>query len=241
MNVFVPNTQQQGMLRPPAFTDDMLLQLSRDTGWWLRPLADDYHDIRAHIPVLYAIARNCNWPDQRHCMPACGSNPPPVCLEIGVRLGISTIAILCAMREVDGKLISIEYDDGTRGDKENYAAKAKERIEAAGLSQWWQLEVADSNEWDTSGLGQVDFLWIDGAHDAEQVRKDVQKYSPFVRPNGMMVLHDYFSHAEPCDPPVQGPWISEVSIVVEECRATGEWEICVLPWSFGLALMRRLP
>lgn len=246
MNVFVPNLKPdiprnaRGMFTPGTFDDAMLMQLSRSTSWWLSPLAEDYSDIRAHIPILYAIARNINWPDQRHDMPVCGGNPP-LCVEIGVRLGISTIAILYAMKETGGKLISLEFDDGTKGDKENYAAKARERIEAAGLSQWWQLEVCDSNDFDLNKIpGPVDFLWIDGAHDATQVRNDIVRYSPLVRKNGMMACHDYFSHCEPCDPPVQGPWISEVSVPIEELRATGEWEICVMPFSFGLCLCRKL-
>ena len=229
-----------GMFTPGIWNDAMLLALSRDTGWWLQPLANDYHDIRAHIPILYAIARNICWPDQRHGEPVCDGKPP-LCLEIGVRLGISTIAILYAMKETGGRLISLEFDDGTKGDRENYAAKAQERINAAGLSKWWQLEVQDSNEFDVTNIpGPLDFLWIDGAHDAGQVRKDMLKYSPLVRKNGMMVLHDYFSTVGPCDPPTNGPWISEVSIPVEEFRATSEWEICTLPYSFGLTLMRKL-
>lgn len=223
-----------------VFGDAEFMALSRDTGWWLEPLAGDYHDIRCHLPILYACARNINWPDQRHSEPVCPV--PPLCLEIGVRLGISTIALLYAMRETNGKLISLEYDDGTCGDKENYAAKAKSLIERAGLSQWWELHCVDSNDFDVKKIGRnLDLLWIDSAHDAIQVQKDFEKYTPLVRKNGLLLAHDYFSHAEPCDPPVQGPWISKVSMPVEEhIRASGHWEVCILPFSFGLVVARRV-
>lgn len=223
----------------PQFGDAELMALTRDTEWWLQPLASDYHDIRPHLLPLYAFARAINWPDQRHSEPRCPV--PPLCLEIGVRLGISTIPLLMAMRETNGKLISLEYDDGTRGDKENYAAKAVRLIERAGLSQWWELHAIDSNDFDVKKLSRnLDLLWIDGAHDAIQVRKDFEKYAPLVRKNGLLLAHDYFSTAEPCDPPIQGPWISEVSIAVEELRAKGGWEICTLPFSFGLTIARKL-
>jgi predicted O-methyltransferase YrrM len=103
------------------------------------------------------------------------------------------------------------------------------------------LYTVDSNDFDTKIIPrELDLAWIDGAHDAIQVRKDFEKYAPLVRKNGLLLAHDYFSTADPCDPPVQGPWVSEVSIVVEELRAKGGWEICVMPFSFGLVVARRL-
>src|ERR1035437_6010578 len=124
-----------------------------------------------------------------------------------------------AMRETNGKLISLEFDDGTRGDKENYAAKARALIERAGLSQWWEMHVIDSNDFDVKIIPRnLDLLWIDGAHDAIQVRKDFEKYAPLVRKTGRLLAHDSFSTAGPYDPPTLGPWISEVSTVVEELR-----------------------
>jgi predicted O-methyltransferase YrrM len=226
------------------FTDAMLMALTRDTTWWCSPVARDWHDVRPHLLVLYSIAKWINRPDPRIDAPPghIAPMPPPLCLEIGVRHAISTVAILCAMREVSGRLVSLEYDDGTRGDRENWAAKSMERVKAAGLDPWWTLHVVDSNDFDLALLPRptLDLLFIDSAHDAAQVQQDIAKYSSLVRKNGMMILHDYFSHAEPCDPPVQGPWISEVSIPVDKLRTTGEWEICVIPFGFGLVLARHL-
>lgn len=36
----------------------------------------------------------------------------------------------------------------------------------------------------------VDFLWIDGDHSYEGVRRDFELYAPLVRPGGMIALHD---------------------------------------------------
>lgn len=223
-----------------GFDDAHLMRLVRDTTWWLEPLAHDYHDIRGHGPIFYAIARNINWPDQNLAVHQ-DCPTPPVVLEIGTRLAISTLFFLYAMRETNGLLVSLEFDDGTRGDRENYVAKARERVEAAGLSQWWRLEAVDSNDYDPMPLGPLDVLFLDGAHDAEQVRREILKYAPRVRKNGMLLAHDYFSDAAPTEPPTKGSWVSEVSIPVDELvRNSPEWEMCVLPFCHGLCVARRV-
>ncbi len=40
--------------------------------------------------------------------------------------------------------------------------------------------------------GQVDLLFIDGDHSYEGCRRDVDQYTPLVRPGGYFILHDYF-------------------------------------------------
>ena len=38
---------------------------------------------------------------------------------------------------------------------------------------------------------KVDVLFIDGSHDYESVKKDFDKFSPFVEPRGLIILDDY--------------------------------------------------
>lgn len=43
-------------------------------------------------------------------------------------------------------------------------------------------------------LPQVDFLYIDGDHSYEGVKKDYEMYSPLVREGGLIALHDIADH-----------------------------------------------
>ena len=43
----------------------------------------------------------------------------------------------------------------------------------------------------------VDFLYLDGAHEYEMVKQEMQRYWPKVRPGGMLAGHDYCNYGEP--------------------------------------------
>lgn len=42
----------------------------------------------------------------------------------------------------------------------------------------------------------LDFIYLDGAHDYENVRQELPRYWPKVRPGGMLAGHDYCDHGE---------------------------------------------
>jgi predicted O-methyltransferase YrrM len=48
------------------------------------------------------------------------------------------------------------------------------------------------------GPGGADLIFIDGGHDLETVRLDIQNYLPFVKPGGIVAFHDFSST---CDVP----------------------------------------
>ncbi len=216
---------------PPAepWTDQHLFDLTRSTAWWAQPVADDWYDSRPHLLMIYSCAKWVCWPDPRTSKPLW----QPRCLEIGVRHGTSSMALLHAMRETDGMLTSLEMDP-------EWCEKAMERVRHFGLNPWWQLHCVNSNDFAAIFGERLDLLFIDSAHEAAQVRQDVEHYLPLVRQHGLVLLHDYWSKPWPCEPPVQPPFPSEVSIVVEELRATGRVELVTLPWSFGLTIGRVL-
>lgn len=55
-----------------------------------------------------------------------------------------------------------------------------------------KLVLADSTKFDwTQYKRSVDFVFIDGAHDYESVRKDTENALRIVRPGGVIVWHDY--------------------------------------------------
>lgn len=205
-----------------------LWKLQRDTSEFCP--AGDWFDIRGHVVGLYWMARNLNWRDPR----TGGPIVPPSMLEIGTREGPSTLALLMAARETGGKLLSIECDPDN-------AAVTKSVVEANGLAPWWDLTIGRSEEVaaDIPDDG-LDLVLIDGDHGEAQVTLDTLHYAPKVRVGGLLLFHDYFSEVACQGWPVSGPWPSYASVPVESIRASGKWEVAVYPWSFGLAVCRRL-
>lgn len=209
-----------------TWTDASLFELQKNTAAFCP--SGDWYDFRGHLMTLYAVARNCCWLNPALPEP----NMPPRCLEIGTREGPSTLALLTAMKHAGGTLTSIEVDP--------HAADITAAIVMkAGLAERWTLVVGRSEEV-AGSFGELDLIMVDGDHSTEQVRTEVGLYGPKVRVNGWMLFHDYFSDPECIFPPVSPPSPSGVSVVIEEMRATGQWEILVMPWSFGLALARKL-
>jgi predicted O-methyltransferase YrrM len=42
------------------------------------------------------------------------------------------------------------------------------------------------------GLGWIDMLFIDGDHEYESVKRDIELWAPFVASGGLLCGHDYF-------------------------------------------------
>lgn len=217
-------------LRPVGFSDADLLALTRDTREYTP--SGDWYDTRGHLLMLYHIARNVNWLNPNWPAPI----RPPLVVEIGVREAPSTLALLHAMRETGGHLISLECDV-------DYADRARWIVGKHGLTKWWTIHVAYSQDWAAECPDGIDVLWIDGHHTAEQVRIELDGYAHKVRPNGWILFHDYWSDPECLQLPTAGPYPSNASEAVEELRRTNRWgayEVLLMPWSHGLALARKL-
>lgn len=67
----------------------------------------------------------------------------------------------------------------------------------------------------------VDFLFIDGAHDYAGVKADYEKYSPLVRPSGIIALHDIAEHDPAQNCHVKEFW-DELKLVSEYAEIRGE-------------------
>lgn len=221
---------------PPvqSWGDASLIELSRDTRSVIRENPEggeigDWYDSRPHTTLLYYLAKWVNWPDPRARAPVTA----PMFLEIGVRHGVTTLALLQAAKETGGVLVSVEIDPV-------WADAARKEVQRAGLEPWWICEVASSDDFFARWEGQFDLAWIDGDHGLDQSTKDIQNAARHLRQNGMLVAHDYYSLPWPCDPPACPPFPSFVSEPIEALRKTGDWEICVMPFSFGAAVCRKI-
>lgn len=111
-------------------------------------------------------------------------------VEIGSHHGRSTIVLASAAPEVE--LITIdpyEEDVPRPADLERF----EQNLERAGLRQRVQHVHAPSTAALAEISGQVDLLYIDGAHDLKTARSDVRYWGGRVRDGGTMLIHDSFS------------------------------------------------
>ena len=120
---------------------------------------------------------------------------PSVIMEIGTANGG---ALFCFARLAprDATLISIDLPEGKFGG--GYPAEKIPFYEAfARPGQSLSLLREDSHNTETLkrakeilGSRQIDFLFIDGDHSYEGVKKDFEMYSPLVRKGGVIAFHD---------------------------------------------------
>ena len=100
-------------------------------------------------------------------------------LEIGVRQGGSTAALLLAAIENDGILTSLD--------------KLRRCGNAIPNSAHWRFLCANSTNPDTLdqiGWETFDMLFLDSSHLAPQTRKELAIYLPHIRKGGVAVFHD---------------------------------------------------
>lgn len=122
------------------------------------------------VPILYGIA-NCffDW-----------INKQVNILEIGVRWGTSTNALLWGLRNRarnnNQKLYSIDITNC------DHVVTNEE------LRKYWEFIQGKSSEvvWNK----KIDILLIDGDHSYNGVKSDYLKYEPFVKENGIILMHD---------------------------------------------------
>ncbi len=109
---------------------------------------------------------------------------PTLVVETGSFLGVSTLWIAEGLKANGfGKIISCEYDPVV-------FAKAKEKIEASGLSEWIELRNESSLEMKIDGT--IDIFFSDS--DMPIREAEVKRFLPQIRPTGLILMHDASSH-----------------------------------------------
>jgi predicted O-methyltransferase YrrM len=124
---------------------------------------------------------------------------PKYILEIGTANG-GTLFCFCKLSQNDATIISIDLPEGPFGGGYPewkipiYQAFVKE-------NQKLYLLRKDSHQEETLeevkkilNGNQLDFLFIDGDHSYEGVKKDFEMYSPLVKKGGIVAFHDIVKH-----------------------------------------------
>jgi SAM-dependent methyltransferase len=120
-----------------------------------------FSDIQRHLPRLRRAGRG-------------------TVLELGVRSGNSTAALLAGVERHGGAVWSVDVDPTCA---ETFRGHPQ-----------WHFVCADSRDKDTireAGFPQqLDVLFIDTLHEYEQTRSELALWGPSVRPGGRILLHD---------------------------------------------------
>ena len=102
-------------------------------------------------------------------------------VELGVRTGNSTLALLAGADEIGGTVYSVDRDPC------EYAVDA---IDRHGLSQRWEFACCDALFIYEILSWEIDFLFVDLDHTYEETKVVLERYSPSIRPGGWMGFHD---------------------------------------------------
>lgn len=100
-------------------------------------------------------------------------------LELGTQYGNSTIALLDAAKEINGKVTTVDIDP---------CKHARAKIKELKLDHLCNFIQSDDTEIDWSE--PIDHLFIDSNHSYDHVTKQLKKYEPYVRKGGLITLHD---------------------------------------------------
>jgi predicted O-methyltransferase YrrM len=121
-------------------------------------------DIGQHLPYLHQRAKTAK-----------------VALELGVRSGCSTAALLCGVEEADGLLWSVDIDmpQGPACDWHDNP-------------RWYFVQGDDMILAQTEGIlpDEVDLLFIDSSHRYAHTLSELTVYGLRVKVGGVILLHD---------------------------------------------------
>ncbi len=125
-------------------------------------------DIHQHLAMLYALVVSLK---------------AKVVIELGVRGGESTVALLEGVGATEGRLISVDL---------NPCESTRRIVQDYNLSERWTFTQSDDLEfgrnWDRSQF--VDLVFIDTSHLYEHTKKEIEVFEPLVRPGGILAFHD---------------------------------------------------
>lgn len=104
-------------------------------------------------------------------------------LELGTQQGYSTVALAYAVESIGGHLTSVDI---------KACPLANEKMKDRKLRHWSFFEKCDSRTlpWNKD----VDCLFIDSEHSYGQMKIDLEKYEPFVKKGGFIILHDVIGY-----------------------------------------------
>ena len=160
---------------------------------------------------------------------------PCMVLEIGTGVGASTLHLAAALRRNGrGRLLSVDLVDTNASHHSRTPTRPRpiDRLSAAGCSDVVEFIVGRSRDVLRGTNLRFDLVFIDGDHSAAAVYEDLASVLNGLRPDGVIVLHDYFPGMRPLWSDrlvIPGP-----ALAVQRLRAEGvsveALPLASLPW-----------
>lgn len=142
---------------------------------------------------------------------------PELIVETGSFLGVSTLWMAEGLKQNGfGRIVSCEYDPLV-------FAKAQEKVNRSGLSEWIELRNESSLELKVSGTIDLFFSDSDLPIREEEVKRFLGQISPF----GLILMHDASSHLKV---------VREAAMKME---AEGLLSVVLLPTPRGLVIAQK--
>ncbi len=158
----------------PAFNGlrKLLSQKSLEPMNYLDYFSKDPTDIHTLLIPMYNLAKDIG---------------AKTIVELGVRWGNSTIALLVYCHYNDAHLYSVDIED---------CHVARSIINALGLTPYWAFtqmnDVDYIKKWKIKEDNLIDLLFIDTDHTYDLTKKELDEYSPYVRKGGIILFHDSY-------------------------------------------------
>ncbi|MBO0887664.1 class I SAM-dependent methyltransferase [Candidatus Bathyarchaeota archaeon] len=172
-------------------------------------------------PVLCRYERGCREGDMKDFLPTLRSLAKGNVLEIGVRDGASTSALLLGLEENGGHLTSVDITDC--GNLWSHPQ--------------WTFVQADSKE-KSFNDNHLDMAFIDGDHTAEGFRTDLENCLRWVKPGGIILVHDISPIPNYTQEARGGDWPSQY-VGEEFFRAVKEKKLryLIYPGQWGMGMI----
>jgi len=163
-------------------------------------------DINEHLHHLYKLTANIPLKEK-------------VVVELGVRRGESTTALLAAVNDTSGRLISVDI------------AECKEtRRRLKGESNWSFVHGNDMDlikQWDKP----IDHLFIDTSHNYKHTLAELREWGKWVKENGIISLHDTIAPNYPM----------VMKAIKKYLEENPKFEFTNYPECFGLGVIKKYP
>lgn len=133
---------------------------------------------------------------------------PRSVLEIGTHIGASTVHIAAALHHgrvkegKEAKLTTVDFIDVNCPRNKPWLRNGaqhspREMIEQLGFSSFVNFVAQKSLDFAADCDEKFDFIFLDGNHAAETVYREISVALNMLKPNGVILLHDYFPDLKP--------------------------------------------
>jgi predicted O-methyltransferase YrrM len=154
-------------------------------------------------------------------------------LELGVRNGVTTLPLLMAAKETNGKVISVDINPTNFEPPDD-------------LVEYWEFVQMDALEYlkKIDKTNVLDFVYVDDWHSYEHVKSELEELDKCVSPKSLIILHDlmygnWSPHYHTDLTMDDGQWANGGPY-----RAVAElnkqfWEFATIPVCNGLTILRK--